>query len=235
MLRRFLRWLFIRLGWLKKLQKDVDVFDISYFCAYEMLPRLALTMPEHLEQWKQAERPAAMLYVFACTLTGAEPKPEDGERFGWHCGKLSDGSAYLLVEYPEPVPSPHSQADIEAVQSLAQWKKLAPFRLSPYFSVVVWRDETEVFALGASPIRGQTTLRRVTLAGHFNLGPGPEPTKESFLACVAEKVECKVEGGVVLHPEMSTRLDAKLLEGMQSCDERQLDERLGNSLQTKED
>jgi len=115
MLKRFLRWLFICLGWIPKVRKGVDVYDVSYFCAYEMLPRLALTMPEHLEQWKQAERPGAMLYVFACSLTGVEAKPEDGDRFGWHTGKLSDGAGYLLVEYPEPALSPHTEADIEAV------------------------------------------------------------------------------------------------------------------------
>lgn len=208
MLGRFFRWLRTRFG--KKSQPPSDIFALTYQCAYQIFPKLSLGMPENFEAWRlEGSRPGAMFYLFACSVTGHQPNAKDGERFVWHSGKLSNGLDYVVVEYPRPEMATDPTIQIHRGS-----------RLNVYYSAVIGAftelAHREVYVLAQSPLAEITTLRRVTLAGHYNLGPGPTPDLDTLLAVLPTAASLEVRGGVILNRSMMTAIDEKLNENLQS-------------------
>lgn len=229
MIGRLVNWLRTRLS--RSRSRPSNVFDLTYHCAYQVFPRMSLGMPGNFEKWRlEASRPAAMFYVFACSVSGHNPDPETAEGFIWHSGQLGNGLDYVVLEYPRPDPVTTTAEEMAAFPTLA---KGSDSKLSPYYSVLIGHlsDTTEnsdrqVYVLGQSPVADVTTLRRVTLAGHYNLGPGPEPTLDSLLASLLAVEGRKVQGGVILNEEMMSPADKKLTEELQSWSKAELEERM---------
>ena len=87
--------------------------------------------------------------------------------------------------------------------------------LYPYFSAVLRTTTTKpsaCFALGQSPVYGVTSLRRCRPAAHYNLGIGPDPTLEGFLAVLEEAESLPVQGVALLHQDKLDDLDQTLME-----------------------
>jgi hypothetical protein len=152
--------------------------QLCYEIAYFILPHYAHRDLAGLQEI--CERPNianAFFYIMACNRHKIEPEESALSLFRWHLGELPNGCAHLTLEYP--IPPPVNMASL----SLRQMKQMV---LAPYFSCVLQSSEgaATYYILGQSPLGG-TTLRMVTADGsNCNLGPGPEPTLESFLAQV---------------------------------------------------
>lgn len=207
----------------------MDVYDLAYHCAYTVFPRLSLGSPEQFENWRlRSENPSRMLYFFVCMVLEVEPLPADSERFRWRGGKLTNGQDYVVIEYPLPEPVTATFQEIEARATVRELRAAKQERLLPYFSALVGNlaeaGERQVYALGQSPARELTTLRRVTLAGHYNLGFGPEPTFEAFTEMLADAPSRQPVAATILDPERSDASDAALGAQLQSLSESEIDE-----------
>ncbi|MBY0456877.1 MAG: hypothetical protein K2V38_06040 [Gemmataceae bacterium] len=170
---------------------SVSLPQLCYDVAYFILPHYAANdVPKVATLCRDAPTAGRVFfYVMACQGRGVEPDPEDAKRFCWHHGTLTEGDEYFALEYP--VPPPVDLLDLPPEQMFATKVVLAP-----HFSVIVRNIVTgaaEYFILGQSPMGGGTTLRRVTVNGrehiNANLGPGPEPKLDAFLAAVRERLE----------------------------------------------
>jgi hypothetical protein len=122
----------------------------------------------------------AYYYVTVCQALKIEIIREDAKRFREHFGELDDAQDYFVLEYPTPPP-----VDLTDVNMSALPQDKIPV-LAPYFSAVLRNRQTgavDYYTLGQAPTRGGTTLRAVTPDdSNCNLGPGPEPRLEAFLA-----------------------------------------------------
>lgn len=154
---------------------------IAYDLAYFLLPDILFKNPQQLDD--VASRLGAVagpfLYAAMARLERVAANPETASRYLWRRGEL-DGRPYYLLEYPPPS-SPVDETT-EVVRTLI---------LAPFFSMVLGppgSTDVRYFVLGQS-FQGPTTLREVTESGtNYNLGPGPEPSEEAFLAQVREMV-----------------------------------------------
>ncbi|MBN9417019.1 MAG: hypothetical protein J0I12_16350 [Candidatus Eremiobacteraeota bacterium] len=168
----------------------MDIYDLARVCAYEVMPRLVLGMPERLQEWRsKTSQPGVMLYAMTCMLSGAEPDSRQVSQFVWHTLQLEDGRECLIIQYPT----------------------LEPCSSTPYFSAVVNpADQPEVYVLSASPEPGQTSLLRLTLAGQYNLGPGPVARLEALQTALSEARHLEAVDCTLKSPELATSVDAGL-------------------------
>ncbi len=162
--------------------------QISYTVAYFILPGYAYQRLSKIRELC-SQNPAAagpFFYIMACQLRKIIPNRADAELFRWNVGSLDDRIEYFVIVFPEPPPfvlTTFNPAD-SARQPLA-----------PHFAgIFLNRIDKKVryYVLGQSPIGGGTTLRTVTIDPmvNSNLGPGPSPDFDSFLATVAFRMEC---------------------------------------------
>jgi hypothetical protein len=114
----------------------------------------------------------AFFYHLTCQTYGVKPTQEDTVRFQSHHGQTDAEHDYFSFEYPIPPSVSFPEA------------------LAPYFSGIIRHRGTKAvryYVLGQSPI-GRTTLRSVTEEGrNYNLGPGPEPNLNAFLASIGRQ------------------------------------------------
>ena len=155
---------------------------ICYDIAYTALPHVAFNDCDGLVKlFTDGPVPAgAFLYVSVCRALKTEIVRDDAKRFREHFGKLDETRDYFVLEYPTPPP-----VDLSGVDLSQMPREQIPV-LAPYFSAVVRRRETGMvnyYTLGQAPVGGGTTFRAVTPDGsNCNLGPGPEPGLDAFLA-----------------------------------------------------
>jgi hypothetical protein len=155
-------------------QKPGSQSELPRFCygtAYFALPRLLFSQPERtLGYFVDNEYPEGpYLYMMATRILKVEPVREHALLFQAHCGELSPGKNYHILEYPAPPPF-----------DLAQKGAV----LSPFFSAIIHNtadNEVAYYVLGQNPVSG-TTFRTVTPDGaNANMGPGPQPELEAFI------------------------------------------------------
>ena len=156
--------------------------SISYGIAYFVLPHYAFQDCDKLVTMF-IDTPATVgpfFYLMGCQMQELEPVHEDAGGFKPHHGELDRERDYFLLQYPVPPPVDFSGMDPTRVDP-----EELPV-LAPHFSVVIRHratKEVRYFVLGQAPIGGGTTLRCVTPDGmNANLGPGPGPELEEFLA-----------------------------------------------------
>jgi hypothetical protein len=168
----------------RKPKPTVPLPQLCYDVAYFILPHYAYNdLPKLAEMCLNTPTTAGpFFYVMACQARESEPVLADGQRFRWHHGELTEGVEYFVLEYPTPPPADLSRAAPEGLPVLA-----------PHFSAVLRERATgagNYFILGQAPFRigpsdSGTTLRTVLREGaNCNLGPGPEPQLDAFLAAV---------------------------------------------------
>ncbi|HWB57894.1 MAG TPA: hypothetical protein VG733_00315 [Chthoniobacteraceae bacterium] len=159
--------------------------SISYAIAYFVLPNGIYREAEKLiSAWTDpAGAGGAVLYHMGCRFKGVEAVAAHGALFHTFCGQLDDATDYYLLEYPTPPPLDFSK--------LFPGKNVAEAEvpvLAPWFSAILVSRETgalSYYVLGQSPVGGGTTLRSVAADGvNGNLGPGPAPRRETFLAAL---------------------------------------------------
>jgi hypothetical protein len=152
--------------------KEVSLSDISYAVAYFVLPGYAYGRISKIEELCQKNPEAAgpFFYVMACQVRKIPPNRADAELFSWKLGSLDDQTDFFVMVHPKP--------------------PAVALSVAPYFSGIFRNRITQkvaYYVLGQTPVGGGTTLRSVTLNPmvNSNLGPGPEPDLDSFLATVA--------------------------------------------------
>ena len=164
----------------------VSLPQLCYDVAYFILPHFAFNDLAKLVDLCTASPGAAgaYYYVMAALARKMEPDADHARRFLWHVGELRPGQDYLALEYPEPPPIDLMNPPFDQLTEGAQ-----PIVLAPHFSAIVREGErVGYYVLGQSPQRGGTTLRCVTSDGaNCNLGPGPAPELDLFLAAVRER------------------------------------------------
>jgi hypothetical protein len=121
-----------------------------------------------------------IFYIAVCKTLKIEIVREDAKRFREHFGSLDDARDYFVLEYPFPPP-----VDLTNIDMGNMPREQIPV-LAPYFSAVLRHRQTgkvKYYTLGQSSMGGGTTLRAVTASGeNCNLGGGPEPQLDAFLA-----------------------------------------------------
>ena len=162
---------------------EQSCYDVAYFIlpqyVFESFDRLI----ELCTQSPQAAGP--FYYVMACQGRGCEPDIEIAKKFIWRTGDFDAQRKYLALEYPTPPPVDMGSSD--PLTLLESGKKIT---LAPYFSVVVHggTTEPEYYILGQAPIGGGTTVRSILKEGmNCNLGPGPAPKLDAFLAAIHQR------------------------------------------------
>ena len=160
---------------------------ICYDIAYTALPHAAFKDSDGLvKMFKDGPIPVGtFLYVTVCQALKTEIIREDAKRFREHFGKLDETWDYFVLEYPTPPPVDLCGVDLSRIP-----REQIPV-LAPYFSAVLRHRQTGVvnyYTLGQAPEGGGTTLRSVTADDvNCNLGPGPEPRLEAFLAALRSR------------------------------------------------
>jgi hypothetical protein len=159
-----------------------SLWQISYGIAYFVLPNYAFTRLSKIEQLCRETPNAAgpFFYAMACQMSKVPPNRADAERFSWKVGALDDRTDYYVMIYPTPPPF-----DITTIPR----EEIKQHPLAPHFSAILYDRTTQAvqyYVLGQSPLGGVTTLRRVTIdpMANYNLGPGPEPDVDAFLAAI---------------------------------------------------
>jgi hypothetical protein len=160
--------------------------QLCYDVAYFILPHYAFGRLDKLSELC-LDTPAVagpFFYVMAAKAREIEPNFEHAKQFRWHYGFMEEGREYFALEYPTPPAGDHTEEPLGALLSGGM------FVLAPYFSVIVRsNDEVHYYILGQAPLNSGTTLRRVTQDGaNCNLGSGPAPTLDGFLAAVSENM-----------------------------------------------
>lgn len=150
--------------------------DVNYAVAYFLLPQLIFQDWEDFSAKLTSEREQVgpLLYFIASKQSGREPDPSTAKQFATQQHVLEDGVTCYLFLFPPP-----------RVQ-----------RVYPYLAALLHHtttNEREYFVLGQSPFAGGTTLRQVTPGMNTNLGSGPEPTPEAFLAALEQRGSREVE------------------------------------------
>lgn len=174
----------------RKPKPVVPLEQLCYDVAYFLLPHYVYNDVQKIIDLCLSTPTAAgpFFYVMACQMRKVEPVMEDAPRFRWHRGDLGRNREFYVLEYPTPPPVDMSQVSPEEIVSGE-----AAFVLAPHFSGVI-RDpgtgNVDYYILGQAPIGGGTTLRSVLQDGvNCNLGPGPEPQLEAFLAAVRDRMK----------------------------------------------
>jgi hypothetical protein len=165
---------------------SVPLEQTSYDIAYFILPRYVFESLDRIIDICTTTPSAAgpFYYIMACQARGVEPDLEAAKKYQWHTGEF-DNEKYLALEYPTPAPV--DMGDSDPITIMQSGVKLV---LAPYFSVILYgkHSQPNYYILGQSPIGGGTTVRAVTAEGmNCNLGPGPEPTLESFFEAIRER------------------------------------------------
>lgn len=178
----------------RRKKPEYSLPSISYHIAYFLIPPLADETWEMLAHTFAASPPTAgaLFYDLGCRAQGVDPRSEDAERFGAHSGELESGHEYLVLEYPTPPPLNLDPNNLGCLMA-GGLPVLAPF----YSALLRQKDSNkgEYYILGQSPMDGRTTLRSISPRPDYtnhNLGPGPEPNLEAFLAVLPVDL-----GGVV--------------------------------------
>ena len=166
--------------------QEVSLPQISYAVAYFVLPQYAYNRLHKVEELYRDNPTTAgpFFYVMACQLCKAKPNRPDAELFSWEVGTLDDQTDFHVMRHPTPPPVDFSSLDPADM-------KQTP---APYFSGIFRNRETRkigYYVLGPGPLGDGTTLRSVTIDPmvNSNLGRGPEPDLDSFLAAVAFRLE----------------------------------------------
>jgi hypothetical protein len=171
-----------------KPEPAVPLPQLCYDVAYFILPHYAHNDPAKVAELCLTTPTAAgpFFYTMACLGRKVEPVPEDGRRFRWHHGRLTEGHEYFALEYPTPPPVDLSDVPLDQLVN-------RPVVLAPHFSVIVRGagGEGSYFVLGQAPMGGGTTLREVSPGINANLGPGPEPTLTAFLDAARERLAAR--------------------------------------------
>lgn len=165
-----------------KNQLPLPVF--CYRLAYFVLPQLLFAAPQRIiAHFNDASCPPALyFYVMGSVALETEVVVETGEQFQAHSGQLDAAHRYHVLQYPAPPPF-----DLAAESPV----------LAPFFSAIIERvgSENDVenavryYTLGQNPQHG-TTLRSVLSEGaNANLGAGPPPQLDAFLAALRARFE----------------------------------------------
>lgn len=200
-------------GVFKKKPSRPSADEIWYFSAYNALPRIALRDPRRFwENTSQSERKAAVWYLILCQLLQAEPNLEEVAALEIRLAELEDGRKVMVLIYPSPEPITLKEEDLtlEALKNLGR-------PLGVYFSALLLPHKEQpasCYALGQSPIGGRTTLRRCTQGAHYNLGEGPEPSEQAFLAALQTADQIRPTAAAVHTPELLTQIDEHLRQGL---------------------
>jgi hypothetical protein len=174
--------------WLRAAKPKVLLPQLCYDIAYFILPHYAFKDIAKLNDicLNTPSTAGLFFYIMAARHHKVEPIVEDGRRFCWHHGQLTDEREYFALEYPTPPPVDMSLVTPEEIRS-----GRTKFVLAPYFSAIIpgtETAETQYYVLGQAPIGGGTTLRGILPDGsNCNLGPGPEPVLSAFLASFSER------------------------------------------------
>jgi hypothetical protein len=170
----------------RKPKHDIPLPQLSYDVAYFILPHYAFNDLSKLADLclNTPTTAGPFFYIMAAQARKVEPNIEEGKRFRWHHGQLSEGREYFALEYPTPPPVDMSDVPIERMVDGG-----ASLVLAPYFSAIIRGvSEVQYFILGQAPIGGGTTLRCILPDGmNCNLGPGPEPDLTAFLNAIPER------------------------------------------------
>ena len=162
--------------------EEKGLATLCYGIAYFVLPRRAFEECDQLV--KIFEDPAfdagQYFYFLGSRIQKTKPVREQGQLFRSHHGELDSAHDYYVLEYPKPAP-----VDFSGIDPVETPPEQLPV-LAPHFSAVIRRRPSgtiRYYVLGQSPLEGGTTLRCVTPDGmNCNLGPGPEPDLQAFLA-----------------------------------------------------
>jgi len=187
-----------------------ELFRFCYLSAYDALPSALMSDSEaFFRTYYPAAQPALAWYTQMCLLTGASFDPFSAATLHWHKGRLPSGREYMVLEYPKPNPVALTVEEFEK----GKRGDLGGHWLGPYYSAMLRATAAKpasCFALGQSPIKGITTLRRCTIAAHYNLGYGPDPQLESFLEILSQLESMPPKGCTVRHRDHLSELDREL-------------------------
>ncbi|HEY0063688.1 MAG TPA: hypothetical protein VGC21_16340 [Telluria sp.] len=164
--------------------------QLSYNIAYEVFPKYAHTQLAALMEivHSSPETANALFYQIACKSAKVRPDPAAAAQYKWHSvGRLGSRTC-LVLAYPQPEPVDMSgKSFVEVRESAGTWV------LAPYFSAVL-KDEAsgkvDYFVLGQTSMGGGTAMRTVDADWlNTNLGAGPAPTLDAFLAEVQRHLD----------------------------------------------
>lgn len=167
---------------LQKVSLPQTCYEIAYF----LLPPLVFDDLEKVVEMctQRKEGSGPLMYFMACQLRGFKPDLAVAPSFHWHHDSIEEGRDCFVLEYPAPPPVDFGD---DPVATLTSGDRPV---LAPHFSAVVTRAsaEPDYYVLGQAPLGGGTTLRSVLRDGsNCNLGPGPAPSLDNFLAAVANR------------------------------------------------
>jgi hypothetical protein len=172
-----------------------NIPEIAYLAAYRLLPHYAFKeFAKAQEMWtKTPSSTGPFYYLMACQMNKMEPLIDHAKTFVASSGALGDFDYYLMT-FPPPPPIELSGADASAM--IKAGRKII---LAPHFSVIV-RHQTSgdirYLILGQAPMGGGTTFRSITADNaNCNLGPGPAPTSEDFMAHVLDHLYPSTSSG----------------------------------------
>lgn len=178
--------------WLRKPKQPADespplppaLPSLCYDVAYFILPDYAFENLDRIVELcdKTPTTAGQHFYLLACIARTVEPDMEAARKFQWHRGNLTGDLEYLVLEFPTPPPLFFDMTKITDTQA---YSTLGKITLAPYFCAVIRSPGSKIanyYILGQA-LDGGTILRGVTSNGfNANLGPGPDPKLDLFIA-----------------------------------------------------
>lgn len=163
---------------------EVSLPQLCYDIAYFILPQYVYQDFAKLEHMcrESPELAGLFCYFMACRSREMEPDASVGKTFCWHLGQFNNGPEHFTLAFPPPPAIDMGDKSLEEI--LTGDTRIV---LAPHFSCVLRNRSGEMnyFILGQAPMGGGTTMRCITSDGkNCNLGSGPTPNLEQFLARV---------------------------------------------------
>ncbi|MES3022072.1 MAG: hypothetical protein V4857_10870 [Pseudomonadota bacterium] len=174
-------------NWFNK--PKVALEQLSYDIAYGIFPHYAHHKMAELRALVASDpgNVGKVFYFAACVARGVRGLDIDADKYRLHQVALDATRSCLVLEYPQPkLTGGSGQSFSDSVKAIQSGEMV----IAPFFSAALvdgGSDEVRFFVLGQTSFGPGTVLRFVEPDGqNRNLGPGPEPRLELFLAALAQ-------------------------------------------------
>jgi len=163
--------------------------QLSYNIAYQILPHYVFRQAAQLFDivGKADDNSHYLFYHIACRSLEIPSLQEQAIQYRWHQLELDAAHDLLVLAYPQAMPVDLTGKSMEEVrQSAGTWV------LAPHYSGIVRKradQRIHYYVLGQTSMGGGTVLREVDdMVTNSNLGAGPAPGLEAFVALMRERL-----------------------------------------------
>jgi len=168
----------------------ISLEQLSYDIAYQILPHYVFRQAAQLFDIVESSSETShfLFYHLACKSLSIPSLQEEAAQYRWYKFDLDANHTMLVLAYPQPVAVDLTGKSVkEITQSAGTWV------IAPHFSGVVrsrQHDHIRYYVLGQTSMGGGTVLREIDdMATNANLGAGPAPELDNFVALMRQRLE----------------------------------------------